>query len=250
MPTVGPDYVNVLGSELTCRSSAINAHAGPETGEDGPTHADPQALQGYQENFPRGFFITLTPWDPAEMWPLVTKGLLARPAILCPFVTRPGKTVLDRKKYRLPKAITTVNGVYALRKAVDTKHDGTIMLQGSAVTYIFITQVLPELDRMGLNLNVYYVSSAELFDLLPPCKQRKIYPEEMAREAMAITDFTLPTMYRWLDSSFGRKMSLHPFRNGRYLGSGQPYKVLEEAGLHAKGQLRQIIKYVRKIKAN
>ncbi|MCX7958864.1 MAG: hypothetical protein N3B13_07435, partial [Deltaproteobacteria bacterium] len=32
----------------------VNAHAGLKTGEDGPTHADPQCLQLLQENFPRG----------------------------------------------------------------------------------------------------------------------------------------------------------------------------------------------------
>ena len=53
----------------------VCAHAGLKTGEDGPTHADPQPLQLVQENFPQGTVITLTPWDPAEIWPLVTAAL-------------------------------------------------------------------------------------------------------------------------------------------------------------------------------
>ena len=32
-----------------------------KTGEDGPTHADPQCLQLIQENFPPGIMVTLTP---------------------------------------------------------------------------------------------------------------------------------------------------------------------------------------------
>ncbi len=32
----------------------VCAHAGLKTGEDGPTHADPQPLQLLQENFPAG----------------------------------------------------------------------------------------------------------------------------------------------------------------------------------------------------
>ena len=67
------------------------AHAGLKTGEDGPTHADPQPLQLLQENFPRGTMITLTPWDPQEIWILVAAGLAKRPAILAPFVTRPNE---------------------------------------------------------------------------------------------------------------------------------------------------------------
>ena len=53
----------------------ICAHAGLKTGEDGPTHADPQALQLMQENFPAGSAITLTPWEPQELWPLVIGAL-------------------------------------------------------------------------------------------------------------------------------------------------------------------------------
>ena len=39
----------------------VCAHAGLKTGEDGPTHADPQSLQLLQDNFPLGTMITLTP---------------------------------------------------------------------------------------------------------------------------------------------------------------------------------------------
>ncbi len=67
----------------------VNAHAGPMTGEDGPTHACPQPLQLLQDNFAKGSSITLTPWDPQEVWPLLIAALNARPALLAPFVTRP-----------------------------------------------------------------------------------------------------------------------------------------------------------------
>ena len=39
----------------------VCGHAGVKTGEDGPTHAEPQALQVLQENFPGDVMITLTP---------------------------------------------------------------------------------------------------------------------------------------------------------------------------------------------
>ena len=75
----------------------VCAHAGIKTGEDGPTHADPQPLQLLQENFPRGTMITLTPWDPQEMWIVMSAALAKRPAVIAPFVTRPSEKVLDRK---------------------------------------------------------------------------------------------------------------------------------------------------------
>ena len=94
----------------------VCAHAGLKTGEDGPTHADPQPLQVFQENFPRGTMITLTPWDPQELWPLTAAALNRRPAIIAPFVTRPTEKVLDRKALGLPPASAAADGVYLLRR--------------------------------------------------------------------------------------------------------------------------------------
>ena len=222
----------------------ICAHAGLKTGEDGPTHADPQALQLLQENFPRGTSITLTPWDPQEIWPLVTAALVRRPALIAPFVTRPNEKILDRKALGLAPATEAASGIYLLRKAKG-KGDGTIVLQGSGVTYAFIDEALPLLDKEGVDLNVYYVSGTELFDLLPTSEQERLYPQERAREAMGITGFTLPTMYRWINSEFGRSMTLHPFQKGHYLGSGQADMVLAEAGLDGKSQFKSIMKYLK-----
>jgi len=39
-------------------------------------------------------------------------------------------------------------------------------------------------------------------------------------------------------------MTLHPFRKGHYLGSGQADKVLEEAGLDGESQFKAILRYV------
>jgi transketolase len=64
-------------------------------------------------------------------------------------------------------------------------------------------------------------------------------------EAFGITDFTLPTMYRWIKSEEGRRRTLHSFAGGRYLGSGSAKKVLEEAGIDATGQLTAIRDYAQ-----
>jgi transketolase len=221
----------------------VCAHAGLKTGEDGPTHADPQALQLLQENFPRGTVITLTPWEPQELWPLVSAALAKRPAIIAPFVTRPNETVPDRAKLGLPPASQAVQGVYAFRKARG-KGDGTLVLQESGVALAFVESVLPRLEKAGIDLNVYYVASTELFDLLPEAERSRIFPEEHAMEAMGITGFTLPTLYRWVRSDRGRAASLHPFTKGHYLGSGQAQYVLAEAGLDGEGQHHAIRAYL------
>jgi transketolase len=221
----------------------VCAHAGLKTGEDGPTHADPQALQLLQENFPPGTAVTLTPWDPQELWPLVSAALAHRPAVIAPFVTRPNETVPDRAKLGLAPANAARTGVYRLRPARGSA-DTTILLQESAVTLAFVSDVLPRLEREGIDVDVYYVASAELFDALSAEERERILPEERAQEAMGITGFTLPTLYRWIRSDRGRAATLHPYRNGHYPGSGQGQAVLAEAGLDGDGQYRAVRAYL------
>lgn len=215
----------------------VNAHAGPMTGEDGPTHADPQALQLLQGNFPPGSCITLTPWEPGEVWPLLIAGLKARPALLAPFVTRPATPTADRAKLGLPPAALAAEGVYAWRRA-DVA--ATVVLQGCAAATVFARDVLPKLDAEGKRLNVFYVASAELFDLLPEERRRKLFPPELAAHALGISDFTLPTLHRWVTGEEGRRRSLHPFAKGRFLGSGDWEQVVREAGLDGKSQLEAV----------
>jgi transketolase len=221
----------------------VCAHAGLKTGEDGPTHADPQPLQLMQENFPVGTAITLTPWDPQEMWPLVTTAISKRPAVIVPFVTRPNEKVIDREALGLAPASAATSGLYLLR-AADGDGDGTIVLQESGVAYAFVEQTLERIRDAGYDLNVYYVASAELFDQLPEPVRRRIFPEQRAQEAMGITGFTLPTMYRWIRSDLGRSMTMHPYQTGHYPGSGQGEVVIAEARLDGDHQFAMIKRYV------
>jgi len=221
----------------------VCAHAGLKTGEDGPTHADPQPLQLLQGNFPSGTMVTLTPWDPQEVWFLVTAALALRPAVIAPFVTRPPENVLDRAALGLAPASAATQGVYRLVSAAGAG-DGVVVLQGSAVTYAFLDGALPLLRAEGLDLDVYYVASAELYDALPEGERREILPEKHMRAAMGITDFTLPTMDRWLLSARGRRATAYPFSAGHFLGSGPGAIVLRQAGLDGESQFRAIREFV------
>ncbi len=233
-----------------CPYIMVNGHAGIKTGEDGPTHADPQPLQLLQENFPRGTCITLVPWEPLEVWPLLVAALARRPAVIAPFVTRPGETVPDRSAQGLAPPEAAVDGVYRLVSADPARRrDGTVVLQGSEVTLAFVRDVLPRLREDGVELDVFYIASAELFDGLPEAEQARIFPEDQALEAMGITGFTLPVLYRWVTSRAGRRFSLYPFKGGRFLSSGKAHKVMQEAGLDGRSILRGIRAYLSARKA-
>jgi transketolase len=241
---IGNQARQAIGKEPYRPAIFVCGHAGLKTGEDGPTHADPQCLQLLQGNFPAGTLITLTPWDPQEIWSLATAGLAKRPALLAPFVTRPAETVIDREALGLAPAGSAATGVYLLRNARGRQPDGTVVLQGSEVAYAFIQEALPLLVKEGLDLNAYYVASCELFDFLSPAEQEKAFPRSEAEKAMGITGFTLPTMYRWIVSEAGRRATLHPFMKGHYLGSGQANMVMQEAGLDGRSQFMAIKKYL------
>ncbi len=218
----------------------VCAHAGLKTGEDGPTHADPQPLQLVQGNFPVGTSMALTPWDPAEVWTLFSAALAKRPAVLFPFVTRPTEMVLDRAALGLAPVEAAAQGVYRLRAAKGESH-GTIVLQGSGVTYAFLEGALPRLNEDGIDLDIYYIASEELFDTLSADEREAIFPAAKRAEAMGITGFTMPTLYRWVTSDKGRDNSLYPFMKGHFLGSGQADQVLAEAGLDGEAQYRAVL---------
>jgi transketolase len=221
----------------------VCAHAGMKTGEDGPTHADPQALQVLQENFVPGSAVTLTPWEPAEMWPLVAAALQARPSLIAPFVTRPGETVPDREALGLAPVTDAAQGLYKLRAAQGTA-DGVVVLQGSAVTYAFVNETLPLLEEAGIDIDAYLVTSVELFDRLPADVREAIFPSAAAQRAMGITGFTLPTIYRWIRSDVGRVNTMYPFQKGHFLSSGVGDAVVHEAGLDGEGQTQRIKAYL------
>ena len=153
--------------------------------------------------------------------------------MIAPFVTRPNETVFDRAALGLAPAASASAGVYCLHPAKGRKPDGAVVLQGSEVGYAFVEETLPLLEKAGVDVEAWYVSSAELFDLQAPAARARAFPERVLQGALGITGFTLPTMYRWIGSSAGREMTLHPFRKGHYLGSGSG-----QAG-HGRGRARR-----------
>ena len=226
----------------------FNGHASLPTGEDGPTHADPQSLQLVQDNFPKGSCITATPLEVDEIWHLVTAALHKRPAIFAPFVIRPSAAYMDRTKLGADPALSAVKGVYYLHRA-KAQDAGAVFVQGSGIGRIVVEKVLPEILAGTVpDVNVIYVTSRELFEGLPQDEQDVLVPPVLMQKAMGLTDFTLPTLDCWLNSQAGRARSLYPHKNGRYLGSGVGAKLYEEAGMDGASLLAAIRTYAEDLK--
>jgi transketolase len=173
----------------------------------------------------------------------MSAALRASPAVIAPFVTRPSEIVPDRAALGLAPASDATKGVYRLR-AANGDPDGVVVLQESGVAYAFVEQTLPRLEQAGIDLDVFYVASAELFDMLTEEERNDIYPQGLAMQAMGLTGYTLATMYRWVRSDFGRANTLHPFSHGHYPGSGPGDRVITEAGLDGDGQFAAIKQYL------
>ena len=221
----------------------FNGHASLPTGEDGPTHADPQSLQLLQDNFPQGACITATPLEVDEIWPLVTKALSLRPAVFAPFVVRPNQKLADRAALGMDPARAALKGVYYLHRAA-RPDAGAVFVQGAGIGKVVTDSVLPRLKEENLDVNILYVSSRELFELLPEEEREALVPLRLRRVGMGLTDFTLPTMHAWLLSEKGRCHTLYPFKHGGYLGSSSAANIYKEAGMDAEGVINAIKAYV------
>ena len=226
----------------------FNGHASLPTGEDGPTHADPQSLQLVQDNFPKGSCITITPLEVDEIWPLVATALAKKPAVFAPFVIRASAAYMDRAKLGIEAASAAAKGVYYLHHAKDAQA-ATVFVQGAGIGRIVVEKVLPEiLAGNAPEVNLIYVASRELFELLPKEEQDQLVPEALMQRAMGLTDFTLPTLDCWIHSRQGREHTVYPHKNGRYLGSASSAKVYEEAGMDGKSILAAIRTYADDLK--
>jgi transketolase len=151
--------------------------------------------------------------------------------------------IVDRAALGLAPPEASVKGIYKLLEA-NGKADGTLIYQGSDVAYAFITGVLPHLKEKGINLDVYYISSVELFDRLDEQERKEIYPATTAASAMMFSGFTAATTYRWTMSERGREFTLYPWKHGVFLGSGPGDVCLEQAGMHGAAQWDVIQKFI------
>jgi hypothetical protein len=112
------------------------------------------------------------------------------------------------------------------------------------VAYAFVSGVLPRLKKKGINLDVYYILSVELFDLLDQQKKRETYPASAASSARMFSGFTVATTYRWIMFDRGRAYTLYPWKHGNFLGSGPGDVCIEQADMHGEAQWDVIQRFV------
>ena len=222
----------------------VCAHAGLKTGEDGPTHADPQALQLLQGNFPPGVAITLTPWEPQEIWPLLCAALAQRPALLAPFVTRPSETVLDRRAMGLAPAEAAVDGPLPAPAARATRRRDHRASGERRHVRVRARGAAAAGPRRNLTLDLLRGERGAVRRAAGGAAAGRSSRTSGAAKPWASPASRCPRWIAGSHSRLGRSLTLHPYQRGHYLGSGQGEMVLAEAGLDGASQYRAVRRYV------
>ncbi len=126
----------------------------------------------------------------------------------------------------------------------DQPRGGTVFVRGTATTANLL-KVLPELDRLGLNVKIVAAISPGLFARQPAdYREATIEPADRI-DAMIITNGAYKLMRDFADDPIVREYSLSPDFDDRWRTGGSVDEVMEEAHLDAGHILSAIERFVR-----
>ena len=208
----------------------IAGHSGPETAEDSRTHFGIFET-GVTQLFPDGAVIDLHPWEHNEV-PVVLGAALATDApIVALHLTRPAIPVPDREALGIPSHFAAARGAYVLRPwRPDLPAMGTVIVRGTMTTANLVT-ILPELDRLGLNVKVVAAISPQLFARQDNAYRQVTLGEAERYDAMVITTGAYRLMADWIAGPLAREYSCSADWDDRWRTGGSMDEVAEEAHL-------------------
>ncbi len=222
----------------------VAGHSGPETAEDSRTHFGVFA-PGVTQLFPDGHVIDVHPWEHNEVPVVLGAALGQRAPIVALHLTRPAIPIPDREALGIPSHFEAARGAYVLRPfRSDRPPMGTVFVQGTSTTHN-VVQILPELDRAGLNVKIVAAISPQLFAL-----QDKAYRESVADTAdwwdsMAISNRSRRVTSDWIPHPIAAEYSLTADWDDRWRTGGTVEEVIEEARLDPPRLLEGIERFVR-----
>jgi len=222
----------------------VAGHSGPETADDSRTHFGVFS-PGVTQLFPQGQIIDVHPWEYNEV-PVVIAAALRQPVpIVALHLTRPPIEIPDRQALGIPSHFEAARGAYVMRDyRPDQKPMGTVIIQGTSSTANLI-KVLPDLDRLGMNVKIVAATSPDLFRLQPEEYRKKVLPDADWVDSMCITNRSLRLMYDWLSSKVAEEYSLSSDWDNRWRTGGTVDELLAEAHLSPEWILKGIERFVR-----
>lgn len=222
----------------------VAGHSGPETAEDSRTHFGIYE-PGVTQLFPEGKVVDLHPWEYNEVPVVLAAALATDIPIIALHLTRPAVELPDREALGMPSHFEAARGAYVLR---EFRHDvpamGTVFVQGTTTTANLV-KLLPDLDKLGLNVKIVAAISPQLFRLQPESYRDSVITPADRLDAMAITNRTVKLMRDWVDGPLGAEYSMGADWDDRWRTGGSVDEVMDEAHLTTGYILEGIGRFVR-----
>lgn len=222
----------------------VAGHSGPETAEDSRTHFgifSPIVTQA----FPDGKVLNLYPWEHNEVAPMVGAALAADVPIIALHLTRPPIEIPDREKLGIASHFEAAKGAYLIRDyKPDLPRMGTIFVQGTSTTNN-IVKLLPELDRLGLNVKLVAAVSPELFRLQPESYRKSLVSDEDWMNSTIATNASRRTMHDWLAHKQAEEYAMSSDWDNRWRTGGSVDELCEEAHISPSGLLKGIERFAK-----
>ena len=115
--------------------------------------------------FPEGKVVDLHPWEYNEVPVVLAAALATDVPIIALHLTRPAVEIPDRDALGMPSHFEAARGAYVLRAfRGDAPAMGTVFVQGTTTTANLV-KLLPDLDKLGLNVKIVAAISPQLFRL-------------------------------------------------------------------------------------
>jgi transketolase len=222
----------------------VAGHSGPETAEDSRTHFGIYE-PGVTQLFPEGQVIDLHPWEYNEV-PVVLAAALSAPApVVALHLTRPAVEIPDRERLRMPSHLEAARGAYLIRDYRQGLPRGGVVLMRGTVPTANLVSLLPELDRLGLNVKVVAAISPQLFRLQAPEYRAAVLGPGDLLDSMAITNGSLRMMRDWADHPLFEEYSLFPDWDHRWRTGGTVEEVMQEAHLDSAHILEALDRFAK-----
>jgi transketolase len=221
----------------------IAGHSGPETADDSRTHFGIFET-GVTQLFPEGHVLDLHPWEYNEVPVVLGAAFATDVPIVVLHLTRPAVEIPDRAALGIPSHFAAARGAYVLRPFHDgAPKAGTVYLRGTMPTQNLL-QVLPELDRLGLNVKVVAAVSPQLFRMQSLDYRDSVVGPADRIDAMVITNGAFNMMHDWAGGPIAREFSLSADWDDRWRTGGTIDEVIDEAHLAPEHILLAIKRFV------
>ena len=221
----------------------IAGHSGPETADDSRTHFGIFS-PGVTQLFPKGSIINLYPWEYNEVPVLLGAALNQDVPLIALHLTRPPIEIPYRKKLGMPSHFEAARGAYIVRDyKANQPRGGTLIVQGtSAMTSI--VALLPDLDRLDLNVKIICATSPQLFAMQPIEYKERVLSLSDQMDSTVITTQARWLMHDWLYTKVAEEYAMSSDWDDRWRTGGRLQDVIDEAHLSPQCVLHGIKRFV------